>query len=425
MNKIRPFKEPLHITRPPLPDRNDVYRKIDEIWDSHWLTNIGTQHRQFESKLKNHLGVSNISLFCNGTLALQLACQALRLSGEVITTPFTFAATPHVLYWNRITPVFCDIDPNTFNLDPKRIESMITPNTTAILPVHVFGYPCDVHGIQKIADRYGLRVIYDAAHSFGVEIGDEKIGSYGDISMFSFHATKIYHTLEGGALAFSDERLRERLEFAKNFGFKGEDNIVVPGINAKMNEFQAAIGLLMLDLVEEEIKKRKKLTMIYRERLKDIPGINFRVDMPGVKHNYYNFVIIVEEEIFGKSRDELYEDFKQFNIFTRKYFYPLCSQFQCYKHYPSSSPENLSVAEKVTKEVLSLPLYGDLEEEDIHKICDIIEFFHKFYFRSAQRFNLNGYDITKVNNDWIQNPANTMANHLCANPSKIQHLIVK
>lgn len=390
MTVIKPFEKPLYIIRPPLPDKKDVYRKIDEIWDSQWLTNVGSQHLEFETELKKYLDVPNISLFCNGTLALQLACQALRLSGEVITTPFTFAATPHVLYWNRITPVFCDIDPYTFNLDPKRIESMITPNTTAILPVHVFGYPCDMQSIRKIADRYGLRVIYDAAHSFGVEVNGEKIGNFGDLSMFSFHATKIFHTFEGGALTFKDESLRERLEFAKNFGFKGEENIVVPGINAKMNEFQAAIGLLMLDLVGEEIEKRKDLTMVYRERLKNIPGINFRVNVPGVKHNYYNFVITVDKNKFGISRDELYESLKQYNIFTRKYFYPLCSQFQCYKQYPSSSSKNLPVAEKVTKEVLSLPLYGDLKEEDIDIICDIIEFYHKSHFQSTVRLDLNG-----------------------------------
>ncbi len=353
------------------------------------MTNLGPQHLQFENQLKKYLNVANLSLFCNGTLALQLACQALRLSGEVITTPFTFAATPHVLYWNRITPVFCDINPYTFNLDPERIESLITPNTTAIMPVHVFGYPCDIVGIQKIADRYGLRVIYDAAHSFGVEVDGEQIGNFGDISMFSFHATKIYHTLEGGALAFKDRSLRERLEFAKNFGFKGEENIVVPGINAKMNEFQAAIGLLMLDVVKEERERRKKLTMIYRERLKDIPGINFRVDIPGVKHNYYNFVITVDKNKFSIGRDELYENLKQYNIFTRKYFYPLCSQFQCYKQHPSSSPKNLPIAEKVTEEVLSLPLYGYLEEKDINKICDIIELYHMSKFRSTIQRNLN------------------------------------
>lgn len=385
MAQIRPFEKPIYISRPPLPDRAAVYRKIDEIWDSQWLTNVGSQHREFETKLKKYLDVPNISLFCNGTLALQLACQALRLSGEVITTPFTFAATPHVLYWNRITPVFCDIDPNTFNLDPERIESMITPNTTAILPVHVFGYPCDTQSIRGIANRYGLRVIYDAAHSFGVEANGIKIGNFGDLSMFSFHATKIYHTLEGGALTFKDQSLRERLEFAKNFGFKNEENIVVPGINAKMNEFQAAIGLLMLDLVGEEIEKRKHLTMVYRERLSEIPGINFRIEMPGVKHNYYNFVITVDQDKFGISRDELYRTLKEYNIFTRRYFYPLCSQFQCYSKYPSSAPENLPVAEKVSKSILTLPLYGTLREEDIHKISDVIALHAK---RNTREFKI-------------------------------------
>ena len=374
MSQMKPFEKPIHVTRPPLPDRKAVYRKIDEIWDSQWLTNVGSQHREFEAELKKYMDVPNISLFCNGTLALQLACQALRLSGEVITTPFTFAATPHVLYWNRITPVFCDIDPNTFNLDPERIESMITPNTTAILPVHVFGYPCDTQSIRQIANRYGLRVIYDAAHAFGVEVNGVKIGNFGDLSMFSFHATKIYHTLEGGALTFKDQSLRERLEFAKNFGFKGEESIVVPGINAKMNEFQAAIGLLMLDLVEEEIEKRKELTMIYRQRLSEIPGIHFRAEMSGVKHNYYNFVITVDQDKFGIKRDELYDKLKFYNIFTRKYFYPLCSQFQCYRQHPSAASDNLPVAESISKKVLSLPLYGNLKSHDINRICDILEY---------------------------------------------------
>lgn len=374
MAKIKPFEKPIYITRPPLPDRVAVYRKIDEIWDSQWLTNVGFQHQEFETELKQYLQAPNISLFCNGTLALQLACQALRLSGEVITTPFTFAATAHVLYWNRITPVFCDIDPHTFNLDPQRIESMITPNTTAILPVHVFGYPCDTKSIREIADRYGLRVIYDAAHAFGVEVNGEKIGNYGDLSMFSFHATKIYHTFEGGALTFKDESLRERLEFAKNFGFKGEENIVVPGINAKMNEFQAAMGLLMLDIVIEEIEKRKHLTMLYRDRLSEVPGINFRTEMPGVKHNYYNFVITVDRDQFGISRDDLYDNLKAYNIITRKYFYPLCSQFQCYRRHSSAAPDNLPVAESISKKVLSLPLYGNLEPQDINHICDILEY---------------------------------------------------
>ncbi len=374
MNSPRPFDEPIYVTRPLLPDRKDVYRKIDEIWDSQWLTNNGPQHIQFEAAVKKYLDTPNVSIFANGTLALQLACQALRLSGEVITTPFTFPATPHVLYWNNIKPVFCDIDYETFTLDATCIESLITPQTTAIMPVHLFGYPCDVGGIQKIADRYGLRVIYDAAHCFGVQINGEPIGNFGDISMFSFHATKLYHSVEGGALTYRDNGLKERLELSKNFGFKDEESVVVPGINAKLSELHAAIGLLTLDIADKESQRRKALTCVYRERLSTISGIGFREDLFGVKHNYYNFVIRVDNEELGTTRDDLYNKLQRYNIFTRKYFYPLCSQFACYKHYPSSSPSNLPVAEKASKQVLSLPLYGGLNEEDIHRICDIIDF---------------------------------------------------
>jgi dTDP-4-amino-4,6-dideoxygalactose transaminase len=372
LKTIQPFAEPIYVTRPTLPDRKAVYEKIDEIWDSQWVTNNGRQHRFFESKLKDYLNTPNVSVFCNGTMALQMACQALRLSGEVITTPFTFAATPHVLYWNNLKPVFCDIEPDTFNLDPKRIESLISPQTSAILPVHTFGYPCDIEAIQKIADSYGIRVIYDAAHCFGVEINDNPIGIFGDLSMFSFHATKVFHTFEGGALTFKDNSIKERLELSKNFGFKNEETIVMPGINGKMNEFQAAIGILMLEIIEDEIRKRKELTMVYRDRLKNIAGINFRGDIPGVKHNYYNFAVTIDTNEFGISRDKLYNTLKEYNIFTRRYFYPLCSRFQCYSNYPSSAPENLPVAEKISKSILTLPLYGTLREEDIHKICDVI-----------------------------------------------------
>ena len=391
MTEIEPFEKPIYIARPPLPDRTAVYRKIDEIWDSQWLTNIGHQHREFESKVQEYLGVPNVSLFCNGTMALQLACQALRLSGEVITTPFTFAATSHVLYWNNLKPVFCDIESQSFNIDPDRIESLITPYTTAILPVHVFGHPCDIEAIETIAKRYGIRVIYDAAHCFGVEVNGESIGNFGDISMFSFHATKIFHTMEGGALTYRGSSLKERLELARNFGFKGEEKIVVPGINGKMNEIQAAIGILMLDLIKEEIRKRKQLSVIYRERLKSIPGIDFREDILNVKHNYYNFVITVNEEEFGINRDELYIALKKYNVFTRKYFYPLCSQLQCYKQLPSSSAANLPVAEKITRTVLSLPLYGILDEEDIQRICDIVEYIHK-----DSHSNIHNFDFKKA-----------------------------
>ncbi len=377
MKPPKAFDNPIYITRPLLPSRERMYRKIDEIWDSKWLTNNGPQHQLFESTLREYLRVPNVSLFCNGTLALQLACQVLRLSGEVITTSFTFPATPHVLFRNNIKPIFCDIEERNFNINPKCIESLITPHTTAILPVHVFGYPCNIHEIQEIANRYGLKVIYDAAHCFGVEINNEPIVNFGDISMFSFHATKIFHTMEGGALTYKDESLKEHLELSKNFGIKGEESVIVPGINAKMNEMQAAMGLLMLTLVNKEISKRKQLTLIYRKQLRTISGITFREDISGVKHNYYTFVIKINKKEFGISRDKLYDKLKRYNIFTRKYFSPLCSQFQCYQRLPSSAAANLPVSEKVTKEILSLPLYGGINAENINQICDTIEFIYK------------------------------------------------
>ena len=377
MKNLEPFTTPIYVTRPLLPSRDDMVRKIDEIWKSCWLTNNGPQHQLFELALEKYLGAPNISLFCNGTLALQLACQALRLSGEVITTPFTFPATPHVLYWNNIKPVFCDIEEYTFNLNPECIEPLITPETTAILPVHAFGYPCKIDKIQAIANRHGLRVIYDAAHCFGVEFNSEPIGNFGDASMFSFHATKIFHTMEGGALTYKDKNLKEQLELSKNFGFKGEELVLVPGINAKMNEMQAAMGLLMLNIVKKESERRKQLTFIYRKRMESIPGISFRKDLSGVKHNYYNFAIRIDKKEFGIDRNNLYDKLKEYNIFTRKYFYPLCSRFECYRTQPSASSLNLPVAEKVTGQVLSLPLYGDLTSEDINRVCDIISFINK------------------------------------------------
>jgi len=370
---MKPFSKPIYITRPLLPNREAVYRKIDEIFDSQWLTNNGPQHKQLEKVLVDYLQVSQLSLVNNGTSALQLACQALRLSGEVITTPFTFAATPHVLYWNNIKPVFCDIKENTWNIDPDKIESLITPSTSAILPVHVFGNPCNTKMIKKIAERYGLKVIYDASHCFGVRINGQGIGNFGDISTFSFHATKIFNTIEGGALSCNDPTIKMRVDLAKNFGFQGENSVIVPGINAKMNEFQAAVGLLVLNIIETEVEKRKKLTRLYQDRLNEIKGITFldKIDKK-VDYNYYNFVIRVNKDNYGKGRDELYDELKKYNVFARKYFYPLCSQFQCYKNYPSSSSKNLPIAEKISEDVLSLPLYGSLTDGYVNKICDII-----------------------------------------------------
>lgn len=369
---MTPFKNAIYVTRPLLPDLKAITKKLEEVWDSKWLTNNGPQHQAFEKQLQEVLKVPYVSLFNNGTIALIIACQSLRLSGEVITTPFTFPATPHVLTWNNIRPIFCDIDPVTMNIDANKIESMITPLTTGILAVHVFGTPCNVVTIQEVADRYGLKVIYDAAHAFCVEINELGVGNYGDISMMSFHATKLFHTAEGGCLTMRDQNLKDRIDLLKNFGVKNEEEVVMPGINGKMNEIQAAIGLVMLDYVEEEKRKRKRLTDTYRECLKDIEGISCLQDMPGVKSNYSCFVIQINEKLFGRSRDCVYKAFKEYNVYCRKYYSPLCSDYTCYRQLPSSASTNLPVATKIVKQVLSLPLYGDLSADDVETICDIL-----------------------------------------------------
>ncbi|MCL6583029.1 MAG: DegT/DnrJ/EryC1/StrS family aminotransferase [bacterium] len=373
----KPFAQPIYVTRPILPNLEELTEKLKEVWESKWLTNNGPQHQLLEEKLRQLLKVPYLSLFNNGTIALITACQSLRLSGDVITTPFTFPATPHVLSWNNIKPIFCDIDPNTMNIDANKIESMITPQTTGILAVHVFGTPCDVIKIQEVADRYGLKIIYDAAHAFGVEIRGEGIGNFGDISMMSFHATKLFHTAEGGALTFQDKNLKLRIDLLKNFGIKNEDEVVMPGINGKMNELQAILGLINLNYFEQEREKRKLLTETYRQCLRDVEGVSFLDDSPEVKSSYQYFVIRIHEKAFGRSRNEVYSEFKRYNIFTRKYFYPLCSDYTCYRHLPSSSPTNLPVAQEVVQQVLSLPLYGELSVSDVEKICDILKSFRR------------------------------------------------
>ncbi len=370
-SRIQPFPAPVYITRPLLPDLKAFSERLEEVWASKWLTNNGPQHQLLEQKLQEVLRVPYLSVFNNGTIALIVACQSLRLSGEVITTPFTFPATPHVLTWNNIRPVFCDIDPETLNIDASKIESMITPQTTGILAVHVFGTPCDVGKIQEISSRYGLKVIYDAAPAFGVEVKGVGVGNFGDISMFSFHSTKLFHTAEGGALTFREENLKARIDLLKNFGIKSEDEVVMPGINGKMNEIQAALGLVLLDYVEEEIQKRRELTQIYRSRLKGVEGITHMQDIPGVRSNYQYFVIRIGET-FGMSRDAVYERFKHYNVFTRKYYSPLCSDFTCYRQLPSSARDNLPVANRVVNQVLCLPLYGGLSSGDVEKITDIL-----------------------------------------------------
>lgn len=369
---LKPFEDPIYVVRPVLPDFDDYVSQLSNVFDSKWLTNEGPKSKLLTEKLVEKLGVEFISLFCNGTLALQLACKALNLTGEVITTPFTFPATPHSLSWNRLKPVFCDIEEETFNLDVNKIEYLINENTSAIMPVHVFGSPCEVYRIQEIADKYGLKVIYDAAHAFGVKVDGIPIGRFGDMSMFSFHATKLFSTVEGGALTFSNSDLVQSLYYLKNFGIKNEEEVVEIGSNAKMNELQAAFGLITIHKVDEEIRKRHKLTMAYRDGLKDIVGIRFLKDLPGVDHNYQYMPILIDEEAFGISRDLVYERLKDYNVFARRYFYPLCSQLACYKNLDIRPGSDLKVAEKITKQVLCLPLYGDLREEDVFNICKIL-----------------------------------------------------
>ena len=367
------FAEPVHVMRPNLPPLEDYHALLERIWESKWLTNDGAFHKEFEAELARYLGVGHVNVFCNGTVALLVALQALRITGgEVITTPFTFPATPHVLYWNGVTPVFCDIEEKTFNLDPSRIEQLIGPNTKAILPVHVYGNPCDVEAIQEIADRQGLAVIYDAAHTFGVRYKGQALAAYGDVSMLSFHATKLFSTLEGGALVVKSEALKKRINYLKNFGIADEETVIGPGINGKMNEFQAAYGLLQFTLIEEEIANRAVRARRYREHLRVIPGITFLDDIPEVRHNYAYFPILVDPDLYGMSRDAVHAVLKRCNIFSRKYFYPLCSTYPCYSALPSARPENLPVAHRVAGRVLCLPLYGALEEEVVQTLCRIL-----------------------------------------------------
>jgi len=369
-----PFEQPVYVTRPLLPDLNEFKAQLSDVWESGWLSNSGQKHRALEIALREHLAVPNISLFNNGTIALIVACQALRLSGEVITTPFTFPATPHVLSWNNVTPVFADIDPETMTIDPVQIESRITARTTGILGVHVYGMPCAVEAIQSIADTYGLKVVYDGAHAFGTALDGKPIGEFGDATMFSFHATKLFHTAEGGALAVRDAALCRRIELLKNFGIRSETEVPMPGINGKMNEIQAALGLLTLRLVEIERLKRVAVANVYRERLANIAGLRIFNLPNSVRSSQQYFIIRIDPTEASISRDQLYDQLKPFNIFVRKYFYPLCSEYSCYRSLPSSLPSMLPHAHKAASEVLSLPLFGELGVEGAHRVCDAIDF---------------------------------------------------
>jgi dTDP-4-amino-4,6-dideoxygalactose transaminase len=367
-----PFDQPIYVTRPILPSLQDYMEELREIWQSGWLTNVGAKHVALEGALASFFENKNISLFNNGTIAMVTACQALRLSGEVITTPFTFPATPHVLSWNNITPVFADIDPVTMTLDPQNIEPLITSRTSAILAVHVYGLPCDVGGIQAVADRHGLRVLYDAAHAFGTRVHGRLVTDFGDASMLSFHATKLFHTAEGGALLVRDPAVKDRVDFLKNFGIKDEFTVLMPGINGKMSELQAALGLLTLQMVAAERDKRRGIGEIYRSRLTEIEGVSVPEIPCGVEDSSQYFPIRIEGR--HANRDDVYDGLHRFNVSARKYFYPLCSDYSCYRMLPSAHPSYLPIAHKVASEVLCLPFYGALEDDVVHRICDIIRF---------------------------------------------------
>lgn len=356
------------VTSPLLPSLDDFLPYLQDIWDRKWLTNNGHYHQELEKALCEYLKVPYISLFTNGTLPLMCALQALRITGEVITTPFSFVATTHSLWWNGIKPVFVDIDPDTCNIDPAKIEAAITPRTTAIMPVHVYGKPCDTERIQEIADKYGLKVIYDAAHAFGVEVDGRSILEAGDMSTLSFHATKVYNTIEGGALVCHDEKVKRRIDYLKNFGFAGETTIVAPGINGKMDEIRSAYGLLNLKRVDGAIAARRRVAMRYREALRNVPGIRVMEDMPGVRHNYSYFPVFVDAEKYGMTRDELYFKLKEENVLGRRYFYPLISEFSTYRGLDSARMENLPVATRVANSVVCLPMYHSLTEGEIEKV---------------------------------------------------------
>ena len=360
------------VTSPLLPNLDDFNGMLKQIWESKWITNNGQFHKQLEKELAAYLKVPYISLFTNGTLPLITALQALRITGEVITTPYSFVATTHALWWSGIKPVFVDIDPATGNINPDKIEAAITPKTTAIMPVHVYGKPCDTKRIQEIADQYGLKVIYDAAHAFGVEVNGESILNAGDLSTLSFHATKVYNTVEGGAMVMHDEKMKKRIDYLKNFGFANETTVVGPGINSKMDEVRSAYGLLNLKQVDAAIEARHQVAIKYREALRNVEGITFFDDMPGVKHNYSYFPIFVDAKKYGMTRDELYFKMKEQNVLGRRYFYPLISEFSTYRGLESAKPENLPEAHKMADSVICLPMHHALNNDDIQRILDCI-----------------------------------------------------
>ncbi len=366
-----PTKKPTYVTQPFMPPLEEFIPYLEKIWESKWLTNNGAFHQELEQALCEFLGVTHLSLFSNGTLALLTALQALRITGEVITTPYSFVATAHSLHWNGIKPVFVDIDPISLNLDPRKIEAAITPQTTAILPVHVYGTPCAVDEIQKIADTYGLKVIYDAAHAFGVKADGQSVLRFGDLSVLSFHATKVFTTFEGGAIICHDAKMKQRIDYLKNFGFADEVTVVAPGINAKMNEVQAAFGLLQLRHIDEAITARECIDRRYRQALSGVRGLRLGPVYGNVERNFSYFTVFVENE-FPVARDVLFEKLRRNGIYARRYFYPLISEFPTYRALASSRPDNLPVATAIARQVLCLPIYPALSDEDVDRTVEII-----------------------------------------------------
>lgn len=360
----------LSVTRSSMPPFEEYVEEIKELWDSHILTNMGQKHKLLEQKLQQYLQVKNVSLMVNGHMALELAIQGMNLSGEVITTPFTFASTTHAIVRNNLTPIFCDIDPETFTIDTDKIEALITDRTSAILPVHVYGSICNIERIKEIAHKYGLKVIYDAAHAFGEEVSGVGVGNYGDASVFSFHATKVFNTIEGGAVCYDDNDYGLDLYRLKNFGIRGPEKVDYVGSNAKMNEFQAAMGLCNLKYIDEEILKRKVVFETYVDLLKHIPGIKLMKLKDNVKYNYAYFPIIINEKEFGSTRNEVYDALVHENIYSRKYFFPLTSSYDCY--HRQYNPYDTPVALHISKRVLALPIFADLDESIIKEICNII-----------------------------------------------------
>lgn len=378
--------EKITVTSPLLPNLDEFNELLKKIWASKWVTNMGQFHNQLEKELADYLHVPYVCLFTNGTLPLMTALQALRITGEVITTPYSFVATTHSIWWNGCKPVFVDIDPRTGNMDPKNIEAAISPATTCIMPVHCYGKPCDIKGIQEIADKYGLKVIYDAAHAFGVEVPAEQYGleaydekglagimNAGDMSTLSFHATKVYNTIEGGALVVHDEKTKKRIDNLKNFGITDQVTVVAPGINGKMDEMRSAYGLLNLKQVDWAISRRNEVAKRYRDVLRNVAGVSFWDDIPGVRHNYSYFPIFIDAEKFGMTRDELFFKMAEKNVLSRRYFYPLISNFPTYRGLPSSTKENLPLANKMADEVLCLPMHHALTEKDMNRILYFFE----------------------------------------------------